>query len=177
MNNYYSQAGPPVLTYYAPSADYSYLCIWVPYPFWRGRTWFGGFFVLNDFHRNFVNGGQVFVMSNHFNDVNAHRVFKIDPVSRLNGRTFAGIAAARSNAFINTGTQRAQERVVNGGPSRPFALSARGAVRQSSTASYGAVNPFSADKVYRQPPGTGRTAPYRVERATEGGGETRRQAP
>jgi hypothetical protein len=177
INNYYYQAGPPILTYYAPPPNYYYLYAWVPYPFWWGRSWFGGFFVLNDFHRSFTEGGRVFVVSNHFTDVNAHRVFRIDPVSRLNGKTFAGIGAPRSNAFINTGAQRAQERVVNGGPSSQGASlprSARGVVGQSSTTSFGA-NPFSADKVYGQPPGTGRTV-HRVERAKTAGGETKRQA-
>jgi len=173
INNYYYQAGPPILTYYAPPPAYYYLYAWVPYPFWWGQIGFGGFFVLNDFHRHFVEGGHVFVVSNHFNDVKAHRVFRIDPVNRLNGRTFAGIGAPRSSAFINTGTQRAQERVFNGRPSSPFAPPSKSAT--GATRSFGTVNPFSADKVYRKPPGTGRTVTHRVERARATGGETKRQ--
>jgi len=176
INNYYYEAGPPVLTYYAPPPAYYYLYAWVPYPFWRGRTWFGGYFVLNDFHRHFIEGGRVFVVSNHFTDIKAHRVFRIDPVNRLRGRTYAGIGAPRSNAFINAGTQRAQERVFHGGPSRSFVPSRRatGAARLSSAKSYGDVNPFSADRVYGNPPGTGRAANRRVEKAGSTWGESRR---
>ncbi len=132
-----------------------------------GEFWFGGFFILHDFHRHFREHGHGFFVTNHFNDVRAHRVFRVDPVNRFNGRTFAGIGAPRSNTFINTGVQRAPERVFNGVPSRSFAPSsnirthpqsgATGAVRQPSASGFKAVNPFSASRVYSQPPGAGRT--------------------
>ena len=41
-----------MVTYYAPPPDYYYLYSWVPYPFWCDEFWFGGFFILNDFHRS-----------------------------------------------------------------------------------------------------------------------------
>src|SRR5512135_3106756 len=49
MNNYYAQEGPPVVTYYAPPADYSYLYNYVPYPFWWLNAWFPGYYMLADF--------------------------------------------------------------------------------------------------------------------------------
>ncbi len=49
INNYYTQEGPPVVTYYAPPADYSYLYNYVPYPFWWLNAWFPGYYILEDF--------------------------------------------------------------------------------------------------------------------------------
>jgi hypothetical protein len=195
INNYYYEQGPPILTYYAPPPDYYYLYAWVPYPFWWGGFWFGGFFVLHDFHRHFREHGHLFVVSNHFNDVRAHRVFRIDPVNRFSGKTFAGIGAPRSNRFISPGVRRAPERVFNGSRSFTPPSGTRtvrpqgdvtGTVRQPSTRSFKA-NPFPENRVYSQPPGAGRiftprfgapgggkafTAP--AERARGGSGGMRR---
>jgi len=49
INNYYTQEGPPVVTYYAPPVDYSYLYNYVPYPFWWLNAWFPGYYMLADF--------------------------------------------------------------------------------------------------------------------------------
>ena len=49
IDNYYSDEGPPVVTYYAPPPDYAYLYAWDPFPFWCGGFWFPGYYVLNDF--------------------------------------------------------------------------------------------------------------------------------
>ncbi len=149
VNDYYNEQGPPIVTYYAPPPDYYYLYSWVPYPFWWSGFWFGGFFVLHDFHRTFRENGHVFIVSNHFNDITAHRVFRIDPVNRFSGKTFAGIGAPRSGNFIRPGVRRAPERIFNG--------TRTGAVKQSSTRSFRAVNPFPSNRVYSQPPGAGRT--------------------
>ena len=51
INNYYSEEGPPVASYYPPHWDYYDMYGWVPYPFWWGGFGFSGFFVLHDFHR------------------------------------------------------------------------------------------------------------------------------
>ena len=170
VGNYYSEEGPPIMTYYAPPPDYYYLYSWVPYPFWWGGFWFGGFFILNDFHRHHrdhdAHGTHEHFVSNHFNDVNAHRVFRIDPASRLSGRTFAGIGAPRANNFINTGVKGSQERIFNrdrtfgphpgtgGVSSQPRTTQTS---RQPSTGFRSAVNPFQQSRVYSQPPGGGRT--------------------
>jgi hypothetical protein len=114
INNYYSDEGPPVVTYYAPPPDYYYLYSWVPFPFWCSEFWFPGFFVLHDFHRSVFFGHRVGFISNHFNDVRAHRVFRVDPVARFNGRTFAGIGVANRRGFISTGVARSERRIFNG---------------------------------------------------------------
>jgi hypothetical protein len=163
INNYYYEQGPPVVTYYAPPPDYYYLYAWVPYPFWWSGFWFGGFFVLHDFHRHFREHGHVYTVTNHFHDANANRVFRIDPEKRFHGRTFAGIGAPRSSNFVNPGVRRAPERIFNESPGgrgrreiRPQG-STTGTIRQPSTRSFRGVNPFPSNRVYSQPPGAGRT--------------------
>jgi hypothetical protein len=113
IDNYYTTEGPPVVTYYEPPPDYYYLYSWVPYPFWGFGFWFPGFFILNDFHRVVhVHDRMVFV-SNHFNDVRNHRMFRIDPVSRFRGRTFAGIGVTLTRSFLSTGVPRSDRRIFN----------------------------------------------------------------
>ncbi len=114
INNYYYEEGPPIVTYYSPPPDYYYLYSWVPCPFWWYNFWFPGFFVLRDFHRPFFFHNRVAFFSNHFNDVRAHRVFRIDPVARFHGRTFAGIGAPHAKGFLSTGVPRSAERIFNG---------------------------------------------------------------
>ncbi len=118
INNYYIDEGPPVVTYYAPPPDYYYLYAWVPSPFWWYGFWFPGFFVLNDFHRPIFIGNRWCFVSNHFNDFRAHRVFRIDPVRRFQGRTFAGIGVSNRRGFISTGVPRSERRVFNAPRSR-----------------------------------------------------------
>jgi hypothetical protein len=113
INKYYLSEGPPVVTYYCPPPDYYYLYAWVPYPFWWTGFWFPGFFILHDFHRHIVVHGNVFSVSNHFNDIRVHRVFRVDPVSRFSGKTFAGIGAPRTGNFITTGVPRSDRVIFN----------------------------------------------------------------
>ncbi|MEM5790025.1 MAG: hypothetical protein AAGU11_22130, partial [Syntrophobacteraceae bacterium] len=54
LEDYYVDYGPPVVTYYPPPWDYGYLYSWVPHPFWWGGFGFGGFFVLNNFHKSVI---------------------------------------------------------------------------------------------------------------------------
>jgi hypothetical protein len=114
INNAYTTEGPPVVTYYSPPPDYYYLYSWVPYPFWWTGFWFPGFFVLNDFHRTIVINQRVHFVSNHFRDVGTHRVFRIDPVRRFHGRTFAGIGVTDRRGFIATGVPRSDRTIFNG---------------------------------------------------------------
>ena len=132
INNYYTTEGPPVVTYYAPPPDYYYLYDWVPSPFWWFGFWFPGFFILNDFHRPVFIGHRWGFISNHFNDFRAHRVFRIDPVERFRGRTFAGIGVSSRRGFISTGLPNSERRVFNaprtrgGAPGRTFSQPFRG---------------------------------------------------
>jgi len=113
INNYYINEGPPVVTYYEPPPNYYYLYSWVPYPFWGVGFWFPGYFILNDFHRVVHVRDRTVFVSNHFNDVRSHRMFRIDPVSRFRGSTFAGIGVTRTRRFIPTGVQRSERRIFN----------------------------------------------------------------
>ncbi len=119
INNYYTEQGPPVVTYYAPPPDYYYLYGWVPSPFWWSGFWFPGFFILNDFHRSVFIHNRPFFVSNHFNDIRRHRVFRIDPADRFHGRTFAGIGVTHSRGFISTGVPRSGRVIFNGSRRTP----------------------------------------------------------
>jgi len=88
VNDYYYDVGPPVVTYYPPPWDYSYLYAWVPSPFWWSGFYFRGFFILNDFHRVTFHHHKPFVVSNHFKDRHTGRVSVIDPASRRGGKRF-----------------------------------------------------------------------------------------
>ena len=113
INNYYETEGPPIVTYYAPPPDYYYLYGWIPYPFWCAGFWFPGYFILHDFYRSFRSHNRVAFVSNHFNDIRSHRVFRVDPVARFSGRTFAGIGVTNRRGFISTGVSRSQRTIFN----------------------------------------------------------------
>jgi hypothetical protein len=112
INNYYYNQGPPIVTYYPPPPDYYYLYAWVPYPFWWFDFWFPGFFILHDFHRVIYFHHRAGFVSNHFNDFRHHRVFRIDPVARFHGRTFAGIGAPRGR-FLSPGVRNGSASIFN----------------------------------------------------------------
>ncbi|ACM21520.1 hypothetical protein Geob_3177 [Geotalea daltonii FRC-32] len=114
IDNYYESEGPPIVTYYAPPPDYYYLYSWVPYPFFTFGFGFPGFFVLHDFHRPFRVHNRVRFISNHFNDPRRHRVYRVDPGARFNGRTYAGIGVrSRTRSFIPTGVPSGERRIFN----------------------------------------------------------------
>jgi hypothetical protein len=116
-DGYYSDYGPPVVTYYAPPVNYAYLYTWVPYPFWWWSVWFPGFFVLVDFNVPvFVNGHACFV-SNHFFDRH-HRTFvRIDAFDRFHSKTFANTTTVVGPATVSAGAQttfkRFESRTIN----------------------------------------------------------------
>jgi hypothetical protein len=114
LNDYYYQQGPPVITCYAPPPDFYYLYAWVPYPFWWTGFWYPGFFVLHDFHRSIIVNRRAVFVSNHFNNIEKHKVFRIDPVARFHGKTFAGIGVARKKDFLSTGVPGSDKRIFNG---------------------------------------------------------------
>jgi hypothetical protein len=113
INKYYTEQGPPVVTYYSPPPDYYYLYGWVPFPFWWYGFWFPGYFILNDFHRSVFIHDRTYFVSNHFNDIRRHRVFRIDPADRFRGRTYAGIGVTDSRGFISTGVPRSNRVIFN----------------------------------------------------------------
>ncbi len=114
INNTYVNEGPPVVTYYCPPPDYYYLYSWVPCPFWWSDLWFPGFFILHDFHRVVHVRNRVVVITNHFNEFRTHHAFRIDPVERFRGKTFAGIGVSRPRNFIPTGIPKSERTIFNG---------------------------------------------------------------
>lgn len=132
INNYYSEQGPPVVTYYTPPPDYYYLYSWVPSPFWSFGFWFPGFFILNDFHLTVHHRHGVHFISNHFNDVRRHRVFRIDPGARFSGRTYPGIGVHHPRGYISTGIHGSERRIFNGSRNWSPGTERRGAPPASS---------------------------------------------
>jgi hypothetical protein len=161
INNYYYNQGPPIVTYYAPPPDYYYLYSWVPYPFWWYDFWFPGFFVLNDFHRVVIIHHRTVFVSNHFNDYKHHRVFRIDPVERFHGKTYAGIGAPRKGHYISPGIKKGAETIFNrnrtGPPSqvKKFVPSPRGKTIKPPSKGR-TISPHPEGRTFRQPSG-GRT--------------------
>ncbi|MGD0662907.1 MAG: hypothetical protein ABSD38_33050 [Syntrophorhabdales bacterium] len=113
IGDYYTEEGPPVVTYYGPPPDYYYLYAWVPYPFFCEGFWFPGFYILHDFHRVILFNGRPCFVSNHFNDVSVHRVFRVDPRARFSSRTYAGIGAPPGRSFISTGVPGESRAIFN----------------------------------------------------------------
>lgn len=132
VEDYYYDYGPPVVSYYVPPWDYAYLYSWVPWPFWWGGAWFGGYFMLNDFNVVVYNGHRGYWghggrnghgghngnnghdgnnrnhrISNHSTDANG-RTARIDPANRLANvsgasRTGTHLSPVGTNAFQQSG--------------------------------------------------------------------------
>jgi len=110
--DYYTTEGPPVVTYYAPPPDYYYLYSWVPYPFWWDGFAFGGFFILNDFHRavfhdRFHDHGRFHgaFVSNHFRDRFSNRIVRVDPGGISNVQLFGNSGAFSRQSQITSGAR------------------------------------------------------------------------
>jgi len=105
--NYYIAEGPPVVTYYAPPPVYYGMYSWISYPFWCGGYWYGGYFILNDFHRPLFIGRnhQHGFVSNHFRDRNHGRFSRIDPQTRAANITATGIGVSGSRTSAPAGSR------------------------------------------------------------------------
>lgn len=108
LNSYYSDYGPPVITYYAPPPDYYYLYAWVPYPFWFGGFFFTGYFCLHDFDRIIVVNHANRICTNHVFDPRTRTVAVIDPARRTVERSF-GVA----RGFPSTQARRDADAIFN----------------------------------------------------------------
>jgi hypothetical protein len=92
IDNYYNQEGPPVVSYYPPPEDYSYLYVWVPYPFFGQGFFFPGFFILNDFALFKDGRSQGHFFTNHFVNPKTHAVVRVGPaISVINAEFGRGI--------------------------------------------------------------------------------------
>jgi len=125
INNYYYDAGPPVVTYYAPPPDYAYMYTWVPYPFWWWTYWYPGYYVLVDFHvKVHGHGDHDRYISNHYRDIRTGGISRIDPANRSRGGTYSDRGGARlSSPSARSGAQsilRRSQGSVSTGTSRVF---------------------------------------------------------
>jgi len=109
----YSGEEPPVVSYYCPPADYYDLYSWVPYPFWWADFWFPGFFILHDFHRHVAFHKHFVQVSNHFIDRRRNHFYRVDPVDRFHGRSYAGIGVRSSHEFRSIGIPRSSTTIFN----------------------------------------------------------------
>lgn len=140
----YTDEGPPVVTYYCPPPDYYYLYAWVPSPFWWSDLWFPGFFVLHDFHRVIHRHKRVEVITNHFRDRKSERGFRIDPVQRYAGKTYAGIGANQRQIFLPTGISRGERTIFNNPRQEPPHREMIGPTPRSGEGSRSREDEFSA---------------------------------
>ena len=120
IDNYYYDYGPPVVTYYPPPWDYDYLYGWVPFPFWCGGFFFGGFFVLHDFHRHIHFHNSLFVVTNHAVNTVTNRVSVVDPVTRTLGTRAGSASVAPQRAFSSPKIQSSARSIVARSESRFF---------------------------------------------------------
>jgi hypothetical protein len=108
LNTYYSDYGPPVITYYPPPLDYYYLYAWVPYPFWFGGFFFTGYFCLHDFDRIIVVNHANRICTNHVFDPTTRTVAVIDPARRTIERSFGA-----GRGFPSAQARRDAEAIFN----------------------------------------------------------------
>lgn len=149
--NYYYDEGPPVVTYYAPPADYAYLYSWVPYPFWWWNFWFPGFFVLADFHvfaHGHGHGHHGEFVSNHFRDSRTGMMSRVDPAHRTGGRTFSDRAV---RGWSSPSGQRGAQAIFNG--SRNVSTGRGNAVVTPPSGNGRATILPSRSRTYVSPPG------------------------
>ena len=96
INNYYTDQGPPIITYYPPPVYYGYLYDWVPYPvFWFG-FWFPGYFVCHSFTRVIVVNTRPVIVSNNVIDRHGRKVAVVDPIVRTKSGGIIPITTLRT---------------------------------------------------------------------------------
>jgi len=133
LDNYYNSEGPPVVTYYPPPPDYTYLYAWVPSPFYCSGFFFSGFFILHDFHKVVIVKKRPVVVTNHVFDRKSKRLLVVDPERRATGRFFRAEDRRERNRAISDGGkggraifERSRERASSGSDERRFAPSEPG---------------------------------------------------
>jgi hypothetical protein len=118
INNYYSDYGPPVVTYYPPPADYFYLYAWVPSPFWWFGFYYPGFYILHDFDRVVVFHGHDRFLTNHVFHHRTGRFFILDRHGRRffdrDARHFNAAGRFHSRGFESPAARRGAESILRG---------------------------------------------------------------
>lgn len=79
INNYYIGYGPPIITYYAPPAQYGYLYTWVPFPSWWYGYRFPGYYICNTFSTTIVVNSRTVYVRNRFVEPVTRRVVHVVP--------------------------------------------------------------------------------------------------
>ena len=88
IHQQYEEQGPPVVTYYEPPESYTYLYVWVPYPFWSTGFYYPGYFMSKDFHRRVhVNRRPYYVSHHHRTGSDFPRSSKPGAVNRRSAET------------------------------------------------------------------------------------------
>jgi hypothetical protein len=139
ISDYYYDYGPPVVTYYAPPPEFGYLYAWVPYPFWFGGFFFGGYYCLHDFNRIIVVNHSARVCTNHVFDRRTGGIVVIDPAGR--GRSFT-----HSSGFGSLHARRDAEGIYNRSLERSGAWPAE---PHHVSRGFGAVNPAPSGSAER----------------------------
>ena len=143
VNDYYYDYGPPVVTYYAPPAPYSYLYSWVPYPFWWGPGFFfSGYFMLHDFHRHVGFYGRNFVCSNHVFSNN--RGFMVNPVTRGLQDSRMASRVSSPQVFNSSRVQSSARTIVGQSQNRQALTGVQSQPRMAMSTSTSAMNRFQA---------------------------------
>lgn len=124
INNYYSDQGPPVMTYYAPPYDYAYLYDWVPYPLWWDAFWFPGFYICRHFTTvAVVSSGGTVVVSNQVIDPVSNTVAVVSPVTQTSSGSVRAVTALKTEGgktFTNVTEMRAASGFRSAEAARPI---------------------------------------------------------
>jgi len=148
LEEYYYDYGPPVISYYPPPLDYGYLYGWVPYPFWWGGVWFGGYYALRDFdvviagpwwwgggHHRGHHDGHHSRVTNHVTDNRTGRTTRVDPATRstvVNGpRSVSNVS--RTRGFTDSQARAGAGRIAERSATRNTAMTQQGTASRGLT--------------------------------------------
>jgi len=144
IDDYYSNEGPPAISYYNPPSDYNYLYDWVPYPFWYSSFYFPGFFILSNFHfavhDRFHHFRHFRHITNHRFDRNGHS-FRVNAANLDRTRITNTRNDMRSNRFSRFNSQNVNSaRSIMNRDSARFASRSRDAERGNAVGRMGTSN-------------------------------------
>jgi len=153
ISTYYYSYGSPVVTYYPPPWNYYYLYSWVPYPFWYGGFFFGGYFILNDFNRVIIVKKKPVCVTNHVKDAHTKRVWKVDPVARRNGHNNPRtVDRPRPGGFHSTDARKGAEAILERSRQRVTPVNNPTTRPERAGTERQAVRPESGNRPERQRP-------------------------
>jgi hypothetical protein len=181
LDTYYSDTGPPIVTYYPPPPDYLYLYDWVPYPVWWFGFWFPGFYISTSFSTVVVYHSVPVRVSNHIIDRDTgvaatvdsdwhrgHRGGRPETILQTEeGERYRTFADMQRGAPVTGGLQLEGGRRIQGpamrGPMHQWSPEAR----KSARAIYSRSAPAPTTGEYRYERGPGQRNGYRVNQPWE----------